>query len=67
MGARGEAGIIRKIPVTSDYGYVIQEKSFMEYDLIECSRQTISVLEFHLIDAYPYMAVTFHFGWSSDS
>ena len=51
MGARGEAGIIRKIPVTSDYGYVIQEKSYMEYDLIECSKQTLSVLEFQLRDA----------------
>jgi hypothetical protein len=51
MGARGEAGIIRKIPVTSDYGYVIQEKFYMEYDLIECSKQTLSVLEFQLKDA----------------
>ena len=46
MGARGEAGIIRKIPVTSDYGYVIQERSYMEYDLIECSKQALSVLDF---------------------
>ena len=51
LGPRGEASIIRNRLVTSDCGYVIQDKSFVEYDLLECSKQTLSMLEFQLRDA----------------
>ena len=55
IGPRGESGIIRKVPVTSDFGYIIQEKSVTDYDLIECPKQAIPVLEFQLKDSRGYI------------
>ena len=47
----GEQGVIKKIPITGDYGTVILDKVQSIYDQLECSRVTLTTIEFHLKDA----------------
>lgn len=43
--------IIKKIPVTSDFGYMIIDRVQGNHDYMYCSKQTIRTLEFNLRDA----------------
>ena len=50
LGSRGESNIIKKVPVTSDYGYLIVDSFSSTHDFLDCSNLTLSSLEFHLKD-----------------
>ena len=51
MGPRGEQTIIKKIPVSSEFGYMIIDKSISSHDYLECGKITLRTLEFNLKDA----------------
>ena len=51
IGTRGEATIIKKIPVSSDFGYMIIDRSVSVHDYLECGKSTLKTLEFHLKDS----------------
>jgi len=51
IGTRGEATIIKKIPVSSDFGYMIIDRSVSVHDYLECGKCTLKTLEFHLRDS----------------
>ena len=51
LTATGEQGVIKKIPITGDYGTMILDKVTSVYDQLECSRVTLTTLEFALKDA----------------
>ena len=42
--------VIKKIPVTADYGYMIVDQFIAMNDFLDCSKQTFKTLEFHLRD-----------------
>ena len=42
--------VIKKIPVTADYGYMIVDQFIASNDFLDCSKQTFKTLEFHLGD-----------------
>lgn len=42
--------IIKKVPVLSNYGFMIIDQFMTNNDFLDCSRQTIKTLEFHLRD-----------------
>ena len=50
MGARGESNIIKKIPVSSDFGYMIIDSFTSPHDFLDCSRLTLGTIEFNLRD-----------------
>ena len=50
LGARGESNIIKKVPVTSDYGYLIVDSFTSTHDFLDCSRLTLGTIEFNLRD-----------------
>ena len=50
LGARGESNILKKIPVTSGYGYLIVDQYTSNHDFLDCSEQTLSTLEFNIRD-----------------
>ena len=50
MGARGESNIIKKVPVSSDFGYMIIDSFTSPHDFLDCSRLTLGTIEFHLRD-----------------
>jgi len=50
LGARGESNILKKIPVTSAYGYLIVDQYTSNHDFLDCSEQTLSTLEFNIKD-----------------
>ena len=50
LGARGESNILKKIPVTSGYGYLIVDQYTSNHDFLDCSEQTLSTLEFNVKD-----------------
>ena len=53
LGPNGSpANIVKKIPVTSDYGFNIFAGGSIAHDYIECSRQTWRTLEFQLQDVF---------------
>jgi hypothetical protein len=52
MGARGESDIIKKIPVTSDYNYMIFNNVLQGNVFLDCSRQTLRTLEFRFSDVH---------------
>jgi len=51
-GGKGESNIIKKIPVSSDFGYLIIENFTSTHDWLDCSNLTLSCLEFVLRDSY---------------
>ena len=51
IGTRGEATIIKKIPVSSDFGYMIIDRSVSVHDYLECGKCTLKTLEFHMRDS----------------
>ena len=50
MGARGESNIIKKVPVSSDFGYLIIDSFTSTHDFLDCSRLTLGTIEFSLRD-----------------
>jgi hypothetical protein len=51
IGPRGgPANIVKKVPVSSDFGYVVYSGGSIAHDFIECSRQTWKTLEFTIED-----------------
>ena len=52
IGARGESDIIKKIPVASDYNYMIFNNVMQGNDYLDCSRQTLRTLEFKFSDVH---------------
>jgi len=53
LGPNGSpANIVKKIPVTSDYGFNIFAGGSIAHDYIECSKQTWKTLEFQLQDVF---------------
>lgn len=53
LGPNGApANIVKKIPVTSDYGFNIFAGGSIAHDYIECSKQTWKTLEFQLQDVF---------------
>ncbi len=52
VGSRGESDIIKKVPVTSDYNYMIFNNVLQGNDFLDCSRQTLRTLEFRLSDVH---------------
>ena len=48
LGARGETNILKKVPVTSSYGYLIVDQYTSAHDFLDCSEQTINMLEFNI-------------------
>lgn len=52
LGPRGECNIIKKVPVTSEYGFTIIDNIVVGHDWIDVSKQLLKTLEFRLSDAY---------------
>ena len=50
IGCNGESSIIKKIPVTSNYGGMVFSTVTSGSDFLDCSKQTWKTLEFHLLD-----------------
>ena len=51
IGPRGEQTIIKKIPVSSEFGYMIIDRSASQHDYLECGKTTLRTLEFNLKDS----------------
>ena len=51
-GGKGESNIIKKIPVSSDFGYLIIDNFTSTHDWLDCSNLTLSCMEFVLRDSY---------------
>jgi len=52
LGSRGEQNIIKKVPVSSDFGYMIIDRVTSNHDYLECSKVTLKTVEFHLKDSH---------------
>jgi hypothetical protein len=50
IGCNGESLIIKKIPVSSNFGDMIFNNITSANDFLDCSKQTWKTLEFHLLD-----------------
>jgi hypothetical protein len=48
--ANGEANIIKKVPVSSDFGYLIIESFTSTHDWLDCGGLTLNCIEFQLRD-----------------
>ena len=46
IGVRGENTIIKKVPVSSSFGYLITGSAVAPHDKIDVSRQLIKTMEF---------------------
>ena len=42
--------IVKKVPVTANYGYMIFDNAMTTNDFLDCSNQTLKTLEFHIRD-----------------
>ncbi len=51
MGPRGEQTIIKQIPVSSEFGYMMIDRSTSQHDYLECGKITLRTLEFNLRDS----------------
>ena len=52
LGPRGESGITKKCPVTTEYGFTLIDNVVVSHDWIDVSKQLLKTLEFRLSDAY---------------
>ena len=52
LGPRGENNIIKKVPITSDYGSMIFDSVVASHDWVNVSKILLKTLEFRLSDAY---------------
>jgi hypothetical protein len=50
LGSKGEANIICKVPVNADFGYLILANIIAPHDFLNCSKQTLRTVEFHIKD-----------------
>ena len=50
IGPKGEQTIIKQIPVSSEFGYMIIDRSVSQHDYLECGKTTLRTLEFNLKD-----------------
>jgi len=48
IGPRGESTIIKKVPVSSEYGYMIIDRYSTANDYLDCSKSTLRTLEFNI-------------------
>ena len=48
--AHGEWGILKKIPVNADYNKLIYDQTVLSMDYLDCSPQTLSLIDFKLKD-----------------
>ena len=51
-GGKGTSNIIKKIPVSSDFGYLIISNAISDSDWLSCASLSIGMLEFQLRDVY---------------
>ena len=50
LGCNGESSIIKKIPVTCNFGEMVFNNITAANDFLDCSKATWKTLEFHLLD-----------------
>jgi len=48
FAGRGDNNIIKKVPVLVKYGYMVIDQMMSTTDFLDCSKQTLQTLEFHL-------------------
>ena len=48
FAGRGDNNIVKKVPVLVNYGYMVIDQMMSTNDFLDCSKQTIQTLEFHL-------------------
>ena len=66
MVVNGEWGILKKIPVSADYNQLIYDQTVLGTDYLDCSNQTLSLINFKLRD-YTGEVVNLHGGHVSFS
>ena len=52
MSISGERGIVKQVPVRSNFNEMIYDDAVLGIDYLDCSRQSLSRLEFQLKDVY---------------
>ena len=52
MSMSGERGIVLKFPVRANYNEMIYDDAVLGIDYLNCSRQSLSRLEFQLRDVF---------------
>ena len=52
LGPLGQNNIIKKIPVTSEYGTTLFDRITSAHDHMDVSKQMLKTLEFRLTDGY---------------
>lgn len=52
LSVSGDRGVIKKVPVRANYNEMIYDDAVLGIDYLDCSRQSLSRLEFQLKDAY---------------
>ena len=50
MAVNGEWGILKTIPVSVDYDQLIYDQTVLGMDYLDCSNQTLSLIDFELKD-----------------
>ncbi len=50
VGAKGENNIIKKVPVSSDFGYQIIDQMVSDHDFLSVERMTLSTIDFQIRD-----------------
>lgn len=48
FAGRGDNNIVKKVPVMVNYGFMVIDQMMSTNDFLDCSKQTIQTLEFHL-------------------
>ena len=48
FAGKGDNNIIKKVPVLANYGYMVIDQAMSTNDFLDCSKQTLQTLEFHL-------------------
>ena len=52
LGPSGESNIIKKVPVTTEYGFTIIDNIVVSHDWTDVSKLLLKTLGFRLSDAY---------------
>ena len=50
MAVNGECGILKNIPVRADYNQLIYDQTVLGMDYLDCSHQTLNLIDFKLKD-----------------
>ena len=56
MAVNGEWGLLKKIPVSADYNQLINDQTVLGMTYLNCSNQTLSLIDFKLKDDAGCMA-----------